>query len=159
MRIRNFSQTDLSAIISIQTKTPQAAQWTPADYATLAGDPSGLILVAEHGAASEINTAPPEIVGFVAFHSVIDEAELRNMSVAPAHQRHGVGRELLAEGCRRLLERNTRRIYLEVRASNLPAQGLYYSTGFGLCGRRKDYYNNPSEDALILSLALALPVP
>jgi ribosomal-protein-alanine acetyltransferase len=153
MRIRKASNDDLEAIVSIQSETSQAAQWTRADYASLAGDPSGLILVAELDAMTA-----PTIVGFAAFHCVIDEAELRNMAVAPAHQRQGVGRELLAEGRRRLLEQGVRRIYLEVRASNISAQRLYYSAGFGLCSRRRDYYNNPREDALVLSLELSPPM-
>ena len=153
IRIRELTQEDLAAIISIQNKTLQAAHWTQADYANLAGDPTGLILVAELD-----TTTPPKIVGFVAFHCIIDEAELRNMAVDPAHQRQGVGRALLAEGRRRLLERSVRQIYLEVRASNIPAQRLYHSAGFGLRCRRKDYYNDPREDALVLSLELAPPV-
>jgi ribosomal-protein-alanine N-acetyltransferase len=152
MRIRKVAKEDLAAIIKIQRKTPQAAQWSPADYANLAGDPSGLILVAELDTMT-----PPKIVGFVAFHRVIDEAELRNMAVDPAHQRQGVGRELVAEGRRRLLAQGAKRIYLEVRASNLPAQRLYFSTGFALCSRRKDYYNDPREDGLVLSLRLSPP--
>jgi ribosomal-protein-alanine N-acetyltransferase len=98
---------------------------------------------------------PPTIVGFAAFHRVMDEAELRNMAVVPAYQRQGVGRELLAEGRRRLLEQGVRQIYLEVRASNEPALRLYYSAGFGLHSRRRDYYINPREDGLVLSLISA----
>jgi ribosomal-protein-alanine N-acetyltransferase len=150
MRIRKVIDDDLEAIVSIQSKTPQAAKWTQADYANLAGDPLGLILVAELDTMS-----PPTIAGFAAFHRVMDEAELRNMAVAPAHQRQGVGRELLAEGRRRLLEQGVRQIYLEVRASNISAQRLYYSSGFGLRSRRCDYYNDPREDGLVLSLELS----
>ena len=152
MRIRSATNYDLEAIVSIQSRTLQAAQWTQADYANLAGDPLGLILVAELDTMN-----PPTIAGFAAFHRIMDEAELRNMAVAPAHQRQGVGRELLAEGRRRLLEQGVSRIYLEVRTSNISAQGLYYSAGFGLCSRRRDYYNNPREDALVLSVELSPP--
>jgi ribosomal-protein-alanine acetyltransferase len=153
MRIRGFSQADLAAIVNIQSRTPQAAQWTQADYAKLAGDPLGLILVAEPDTMS-----PPTIAGFAAFHHVMDEAELRNMAVDPAHQRQGVGRELLAEAQRLLREQGVRHIYLEVRTSNIAAQQLYYSAGFGLRSRRKDYYNNPREDGLVLALELSPPL-
>jgi ribosomal-protein-alanine N-acetyltransferase len=146
MRIRNFSMEDLAAVLSIQGKTPQAAQWTEADYANLAGDPMGLVLVAEFD-----TTAPFELVGFTAFHHVMDEAELRNMAVHPAYQRQGIGRRLLVEGLRRLLDEGVSQIYLEVRASNLPARRLYGSAGFGLRSRRKDYYSQPREDALVLA--------
>lgn len=144
MSIRKVSLEDLQETVKIQSKTPQAAQWTEADYAHLAGDPMGLVLVADLG-----TTTSPEIGGFAAFHRVIDEAELRNMAVDPAHQRQGVGRRLLAEGLRRLLKDGVTQIFLEVRASNLLAQRLYCSAGFGLSSRRKDYYNHPPEDALV----------
>jgi ribosomal-protein-alanine N-acetyltransferase len=150
MRIRRVSDDDLEAIISIQNKTPQASRWTQADYANLTGDPLGLILVAELDTMT-----PPKIVGFAAFYRVIDEAELRNMAVDPAHQRQGVGRALFAEGRRRLLEQGVRQIYLEVRASNISAQRLYYSAGFSLRSRRRDYYYGPREDGLVLSLNLS----
>jgi ribosomal-protein-alanine acetyltransferase len=153
MRIRNASEDDLEAILRIQGRARQAAQWTAADYATLAGDPLGLILVAELDRVSS-----PALAGFAAFHHVIDEAELRNMAVDPAHRGQGVGSELVAEGRRRLLELGVRRIFLEVRASNITAQRLYFSTGFGLHSRRRDYYRDPPEDALILSLELT-PAP
>ena len=150
MRIRACSTEDLPAIVSIQSRTPQAAQWTQADYAQLAVDPWGLILVVELEGMS-----PPTLAGFAAFHQVLDEAELRNMAVDPTHQRQGLGRELIAEGRRRLAEQGVRQIYLEVRASNFSAQRLYYSAGFGLRSRRTDYYHDPREDALVLSLHLS----
>ncbi len=149
MHIRQARADDVEAIIQIQSKAPEAAQWTAADYATLAGDPLGLILVAEVDRVSS-----PALAGFAAFHHVIDEAELRNMAVDPAHRGQGVGSELVAEGRRRLLELGVRRIFLEVRASNARAQRLYFSMGFGLHSRRRDYYRDPLEDALILSLEL-----
>ena len=150
MHIRPCSNEDLPGIMSIQRRTPPAAQWTQADYAQLAGDASGLILVVELD-----RTTPPTLAGFAAFHQVMDEAELRNMAVDPAHQRRGMGREILREGERRLAERGVMQIYLEVRASNIPAQRLYYSAGFGLRSRRTGYYHDPREDALVLSLELA----
>jgi len=151
MRIRQASEADLEAIVSVQNMTSQAARWTQADYASWVGDPAALILVAELDTAT-----PPTIVGFAAFRRLLDEAELRNMAVDPAYQRRSVGRELLAQGRKRLAEQGVRRIYLEVRPSNLPALRLYYSEGFRLHSRRKDYYNDPPEDALVLSLGSSL---
>ena len=149
MPIRNAREDDLEEIIQIQSKAPEVAQWTAGDYANLAADPLGLLLVAELDRESS-----PALAGFAAFHHVADEAELRNIAVDPAHRRQGVGRELVAEGRRRLLELRVRRIFLEVRASNIAAQRLYFSAGFRLHSRRKDYYDDPLEDGLVLSLAL-----
>jgi ribosomal-protein-alanine N-acetyltransferase len=145
--IRAFIERDLPAIQAMQSKCPAAAQWHEDDYLRLAGDPCGMILVAEHARAR-----PPHIVGFAAFHRVIEEAELRNLAADPAHQRQGVARSLLEEGIRMLQESGARRIFLEVRASNHPALALYASLGFGLHSTRKDYYQSPIEDALVMAL-------
>ena len=126
--------------------------WTEADYLRLAGAPGGLILVAELE-TMERST----LLGFAAYRRVIDEAELLNLAVHPEHQQQGVGRALLEEGSKRLLQMGARRIFLEVRASNEPAQKLYFSMGFAIRARRKDYYRNPQDDALVLSMNLFPP--
>ena len=146
MRIREARADDLDAILSIQNRAPEAAQWSQADYAYLRSDPLGLILVVELDGSS-----PSTLAGFAAFHRVLDEAELRNMAIDPAQQRRGLGRELLAEGLRRLLELGVKHLFLEVRASNFAAQRLYSSAGFVIHSRRKDYYSDPREDGLVLS--------
>jgi len=153
MHIRNAREDDLEAIIEIQSKAPEVAPWTAGDYANLAADPLGLLLVAELD-----RMGPPAVAGFAAFHYLMDEAELRNLAVDPAQRRQGVGRELVAEGRRRLLELGVRRLFLEVRASNIAAQRLYFSAGFRLFSLRMDYYRDPPEDALILALELT-PTP
>ena len=147
MKIRPFAGNDLVRVCAIQAKCPQAAQWLGGDYLHLAGSPVGMILVAEVEAQ-----APPEVVGFAAFHRVDDEAEVRNVAIDPAHQRQGIARALVEAGIRNLVEFGARRIFLEVRASNLPACELYASVGFTLLSTRKKYYQNPDEDALVLAL-------
>jgi [ribosomal protein S18]-alanine N-acetyltransferase len=146
MKIRAFTNDDLAAVHAIQVMCPQAAQWRPEDYLQLAGDPLGTIVVAEDETAS-----PAEVVGFTAFHRVMDEAELRNMAVDTSRQRKGVGRVLLTEGIRILQEHGVRRLFLEVRASNQPARALYASLGFQVVYTRHDYYHDPAEDALVMA--------
>jgi len=150
--IRAFIDNDLPAVHTVQSMCPAAAQWHRDDYLRLAGDPCGMILVAELATAK-----PPHIVGFAAFHRASDEAELRNLAVDPAHQRQGVARSLLREGIRELQESGARRIFLEVRASNHPALALYASLGFRLHSTRKDYYQGPVEDALLMELDIHPP--
>jgi len=149
MKIRQFEREDLRSLIGIQNKTPQSAHWGEADYIRLAADPGGIILIAE----LETMT-PPKVMGFVAFMRLIDEAELLNLAVDPEHGHQGIGKALLEEGRKRLLQAGTRQVFLEVRQSNKLAQGLYYSAGFGLHSMRKDYYRDPPEDAYVLSLQL-----
>lgn len=152
MKVRQFEKQDLSAVMAIQARNPQAAQWAEQDYLRLAEDPQGLILVAE----LETMT-PAKVLGFAACQRIIDEAELRNLAVDPKHYHQGVGRALVAEARRRLLEAGAKRIFLEVRQSNKQALALYYSAGFGLHSERKDYYQDPREDAYVLALELFPP--
>ena len=149
MRIRQFSREDLATVLLIQKSTPQSAQWREGDYTALAEQPRGMILVAELETMS-----PPIVVGFAAFEMVLDEAELRNLAVHPAHQQRGLGRALLVEAHSRLLIAGARQLRLEIRTSNKPALKLYYSLGFQLQNLRKDYYHDPTEDAYVLSLTL-----
>src|SRR5208282_4525087 len=146
MKVRAFDGDDLAVVYAIQLKCPQAAQWRQEDYLHLARDPGGTILVAEIEAASS-----PEVVGFAVFHRVMDEAELRNLAIDPAHQRKGIARALLAAGIRAIQESGVRRLFLEVRASNQPALGFYASAGFQLLYTRHDYYRYPIEDALVMA--------
>jgi [ribosomal protein S18]-alanine N-acetyltransferase len=151
-QIRLFSHDDLNAILKIQNACKGIVAWRADDYKQLSGDCRGLLLLAECE-----NRMLPEIVGFSAFYRVDAEAELWNIAVAPAHRRRGIGRALLHEAFRRLSDAGAHRVFLEVRESNLPAAELYRSLGFEPLARRKDYYQNPKEDALVLVHKLAQP--
>jgi ribosomal-protein-alanine N-acetyltransferase len=146
MKVRACVGNDVAAVYAIQLKCPQAGQWRLEDYLHLAGDPGATILVAELEAAN-----PPEVAGFAVFHRVMEEAELRNIAIDPAHQRKGIARALLEVGIRTMQEFGVRRLFLEVRASNHPALALYASAGFQLLYTRHDYYWNPVEDGLVMA--------
>jgi ribosomal-protein-alanine N-acetyltransferase len=152
MKIRLAGKDDIRAIVGLQQKAPEAAHWTLGDYERLMGDAGGKILVAELDTMEQ-----PKVVGFAALHRIIDEAEVRNMAVDPEHRQQGVGRELLISAREHMLRDGAKRVFLEVRISNKPAQSLYYSIGFALHSMRKDYYRGPQEDALVLALELYPP--
>jgi [ribosomal protein S18]-alanine N-acetyltransferase len=154
VHLRLFSLDDLNAILEIQNASQAIAAWRGRDYEQLAAGPRGMILVAE----SEARMLP-EIVGFSAFYRMDRESELWNIAVRPGYRRKGVARALLREACRRLSEWDVHRLFLEVRESNRPAVELYRAFGFALLGRRKDYYLNPKEDALVLVHKLVQPGP
>ncbi|MEL6368102.1 MAG: ribosomal protein S18-alanine N-acetyltransferase [Pseudomonadota bacterium] len=85
------------------------------------------------------------------------EAHVLNLCVAPAFRRQGYGVMLLNEMIQVARDARIRRIFLEVRPSNLAATRMYHAVGFTTIGRRNNYYkadNNGREDALVLSLTL-----
>ena len=100
--------------------------------------------------------ADSQALGFVVYSRVLDEACIHNIAVHPARQGCGMGRALLLAALRRAAGEGAVRCYLEVRASNLAARGLYEKLGFGLDGLRKNYYTTAAEreDAVLMSLPL-----
>ena len=89
-------------------------------------------------------------LGYVGMTMVLDEGYIANVAVAPNARRRGIADTLLYE-----LARRTRAtlafLTLEVRASNAPAIALYEKHGFAVVGRRKNYYTQPQEDALLMT--------
>ena len=78
---------------------------------------------------------------------LLGDGEILLIGVEPAERRRGIGRRLLEE----LLERaGEAAVFLEVRESNKGAKALYESCGFRVTGRRKDYYEHPREDAVLM---------
>ncbi len=77
------------------------------------------------------------------------EAEIHTIGVHPDHQRHGLGRQLLA-GLLGYADGLAATVFLEVRTDNEPAQTLYRSEGFVVVGRRRNYYRPSGADAFTM---------
>ena len=92
------------------------------------------------------------LVGYAVAWTVLDQSELGNVAVAPGARGRGIGRALVDAIVARVRRRGARECFLEVRESNLVAQGLYRDMGFEVVGRRRAYYNLPVEDALVMRL-------
>lgn len=90
------------------------------------------------------------VAGYVGSQTVMDETDMMNIAVHPDFRRQGVARALILALIGELKKRGSRYLTLEVRASNDPARALYESLGFAHVGTRRNYYQNPKEDALIL---------
>ena len=91
-----------------------------------------------------------QVLGYVGSQTVLDESDMMNLAVDPAFRRRGIARALVCALIEELGKKGSRQLTLEVRASNESAQALYAQLGFESVGRRKNYYFNPREDALIL---------
>lgn len=91
-----------------------------------------------------------EVLGYSVVIVVQDEAELANLAVAERARGEGIGRQLLSAVLERARGEGVESMYLEVRESNVAARSLYESLGFSPAGRRRGYYQDPDEDALVL---------
>lgn len=106
----------------------------------------GLFLVAE----DEHQT----VCGYVGCQTVLDEGYITNVAVAPDFRRQGIGRLLIQTLTERATQEKLAFVTLEVRASNDPAIALYTAAGYEPVGRRKNFYRNPTEDAVLMTLYL-----
>ena len=89
-------------------------------------------------------------VGYIGLISAADEADITNVSVLKSERKHGIGNALVVKAVEEALKLGVKKIFLEVRKSNEAAVSLYKKNGFEQVGIRKDYYHNPTEDALLM---------
>jgi ribosomal-protein-alanine N-acetyltransferase len=95
------------------------------------------------------------VVGYVCLWEIGDEIHITNVAVHPDWRRRGIGRTLLSHILDDARRRGIRMVALEVRPSNREARPLYESFGFRVVGRRKGYYYDTGEDALVMEASLA----
>lgn len=95
-----------------------------------------------------------KIVGFLLLSSCFEEGEIELIGVSKSYQRRGIGKLLLNKSFLLLKDKEVAHLLLEVRQSNQQAQSFYQGLGFKEISRRKNYYRNPQEDALIWRLDL-----
>ena len=96
-----------------------------------------------------------KIVGYVLFWLLPDEVDIHNIAVHTGFRRQRIGQTLLEQVVAAARSRDSCRVTLEVRVSNITAQKLYESVGFVNKGLRKGYYSDDGEDAVIMVLELA----
>ena len=105
----------------------------------------GIFLVAEQDG---------EVQGYVGCQTVLDEGYITNVAVSPDFRRRGAARRLIAELIARAKEKGLAFVTLEVRESNAPAIALYTGAGFAPVGKRKNFYSNPTENAVLMTISL-----
>lgn len=94
------------------------------------------------------------VVGYITYSVVLDEVQIANIATHPDYRRRGIGEKLLVHLYDESMAENMFVITLEVRNSNAPAICLYEKCGYSEVGRRKNYYKNPTEDAILMNLSL-----
>jgi [ribosomal protein S18]-alanine N-acetyltransferase len=146
MQIRRAIPGDIPALIALEKQAAMAAHWSTQQYeAAVSGEaPSRVVLVLEETV----------LQGFIVGRAAGEEWELENIAVAePAHRR-GLGTHLLEEFIGLARGRGAQSVFLEVRESNLAARQLYEKYAFVETGRRKRYYREPEEDAIVYRLGI-----
>ena len=147
--VREATRADVARIAEIE-RISFSDPWSVEALETAMGLSHVRFFVAEEGGGSAAR-----VVGYVVALVMSDEGEIADLAVDPAARRRGLGALLLARVMEEMDRRGVRALYLEVRASNVAALGLYRAHGFEAVGRRRGYYQRPVEDALVLRRQIA----
>ncbi len=140
--MRPMRLTDLPAVMEVDRHS-LSRPWSESIWREELASPFGLYVVLEEGGV---------VSGHIGVKHVADEAHIMTLAVRPERRRRGFARALVEAALVDPALLNARRLYLEVRPSNLPARALYDSLGFVSSGVRPRYYGN--EDALLMTLDL-----
>jgi ribosomal-protein-alanine N-acetyltransferase len=150
--ITRMTEHDLLEVVEIEEASGLSRWGWAAYYAELQGTNRDLMLIARVARAPIIEHQ--RIVGYIVARESAGELHINNVAVRDQYRRKGIGSALLGsimEVARRL---KVQVAFLEVRSGNHAAQALYEKTGFKAIARRPDYYSEPSEDAVVMSLTL-----
>ncbi len=144
LMMRPMNTSDIPAILEIE-KVSFAVPWTRGMFEeTLASDITISLVTEEVG----------RISGYIIFYDAGPEMHIMNIAVHPRQRRHGLAFGMMSRILAFARDNAIEECFLEVRESNVPARGLYKKLGFRSIGRRKEYYSETREDALVMRLSL-----
>lgn len=144
---RGMTLADLPAVREID-RLSFPLPWSERTYRfELLENESAHLLVAEASQPGE-----RQVIGHVGFWIIIDEVHISTLAVHPEYRGNAIGEELLAQALDHARKLGATLATLEVRNSNLAAICLYKKFGFQVVGRRKRYYRDNHEDALLMTL-------
>lgn len=145
IQIRPMNEEDLEQILFIEQKSFVEA-WSRKLFTETLAFPLSRNYVLE--------SSSKKILGYANFYVVQHEAHMLNIAIHPDCRKQGLASTLLGESLRELSRQGIREFFLEVREGNGDAIGLYRKFGFDFIGRRKKYYVETNEDALVMRLQL-----
>jgi len=144
LTMRPMNTGDIPAILEIE-KVSFAVPWTRGMFEEILASDVTISLVAQEAA---------RICGYIIFYDAGPEMHIMNIAVHPRQRRHGLAFAMMSRILAFARDKAIEECFLEVRESNVPARGLYEKLGFRSIGRRKGYYRETREDALVMRLAL-----
>jgi len=149
--ISRMSEHDLLEIVEIEEQSGLSRWGWAAYYAELQGANRDLMLVARPVQSTVESSG---IIGYIVARETAGELHINNFAVRSAYRRRGIGAILLDRVLQEARRRKATAAFLEVRSGNHAAQALYEKSGFQAIARRANYYSDPREDAVVMSLNL-----
>ena len=147
MTLRDATPDDLDAIMAIENRSFPTDAWSSETMAAELASPHGRYLVDDEEGV---------VVGYGGVRALIGsaDADIQTIALLAEHRGRGRGRALLRALLSAAAERGAREVFLEVRADNPPAEGLYLAEGFEEIARRPHYYQPDDVDAIVMRLDL-----
>jgi ribosomal-protein-alanine N-acetyltransferase len=143
--IREMSLDDLDDIMEIE-RLSFASPWTKRLFEETLTSPISASFVMKKGV---------EILGYIILYSVVDEAHILNIAIHPHYRGRGFASSLIKHVLEYFEVKNdVHEFFLEVREGNMTAIRLYQRFGFEKIGKRKKYYSETNEDALVMCLTI-----
>lgn len=142
VEIGQMRETDLDEVIGIENRS-FVAPWSKRLFLETLSFPLSYNLVIR-------KKVDNKVAGYAHFYVIGDEVQVLNIAVAPEARREGLAMRLLRHAIEELRGRGAREFFLEVREGNAEAIRLYGRLGFMKVGRRKKYYRETNEDALVM---------
>ncbi len=143
--LRYMKKEDIDGVLTVE-KESFSTPWTEKLFYDEVENPRTVYFVAV--------TDNGEIVGYGGMWHVVDEGQITNIAVKKNCRGEGVGSKILESLIKWAKDNEILVIQLELREGNTAAFGLYKKYGFSVVGKRKDYYKNPTEDAILMDLAV-----
>ncbi|MBI4467796.1 MAG: ribosomal protein S18-alanine N-acetyltransferase [Acidobacteria bacterium] len=151
-QIEPMSESDLDEVVEVESLTG-LSPWGKDGYRReLSENPHAVMLVAR---AIHPPAADRGVIGFLCSNVVLDEWHINNVATHPEFRRRGVAWALMERGSVLARSDGARFSLLEVRETNYPAHVLYVRMGYRIVARRRCYYSQPIEDAIVLRMELA----
>ena len=142
--IEKMKESDADFVERIE-KDCGLGEWGKNVYLSELKRPEALLFVAKN---------KDETIGFVSARLITKIVEILNIAVLPEYRKRGIGNLLLKKILQNARSSGCESCWLEVRESNTAARNFYQTSGFEIAGKRKNYYSNPAEDAILLNLDL-----
>ena len=149
MMIRRMVAEDIPQVEQIETSLFTDA-WSKQGFLDTLHSPYAISLVAVEEACGSAEKGQARILGYIIMYISFEEGEISNVAVAESAQNQGIGSSLLQAMLEIGGAESVTRFILEVRVSNEPAIALYNKYEFKQIGIRRDFYEKPREDALIM---------
>jgi ribosomal-protein-alanine N-acetyltransferase len=143
VNIRKMTEADVPAVVELD-QISFSLPWPERSFRfEVSGNSASRCWVAE---------ADGHVVGMIVAWLFVDEVHIATIATYPDFRRQGIAQKLLAHTLRYTMDEGAVTSFLEVRESNLAAQEMYHKFGYENSGRRKRYYKDNDEDAILMTL-------